>query len=69
MFEIIGLIVVGLLSLGALAYSLFIFYALLILDALRWSSGSTEIIIATVLILIGSCGLYSVFSSINITIN
>ena len=69
MFEIIGLIVVGLLSLGAVAYSLFIFYALLVLDALRWSSGSIEIIIATVLILIGSCGLYSVFSSINITIN
>ena len=50
MFEIIGLIVVGLLSLWVVAYSLFIFYALLILDALRWSGGSIEIIIATVLI-------------------
>lgn len=69
MFEVIGLITVGLLSLGVVAYSLFIFYALLIFDALRWSGRSIEIIIATVLILIGSCGLYSVFSSINITIN
>ena len=69
MFEVIGLITVGLLSLGLVAYSLFIFYALLIFDALRWGGRSIEIIIATVLILIGSCGLYSVFSSINITIN
>ena len=69
MFEIIGMILIMLLSLGAVIYSLFIFYALLIFDALKWSGRSIEIIIATVLILIGSCGLYSVFSSINITIN
>ena len=69
MFEIIGMILIILLSLGAVIYSLFIFYALLILNALGQSSGVYETIVALVLILIGSCGLYSVFSSINITIN
>ncbi len=68
MFEVIGLITVGLLSLGAVAYSLFIFYALLIFDSLKWSS-RVETIVALILLVGGGCGLYSVFSSINITIN
>ena len=69
MFEIIGLIVVGLLSLGAVIYSLFIFYALLILNALGQSSGVPETIVALVLLVGGGFGLYSVFSSITVTIN
>lgn len=68
MFEIIGMILIMLLSLGAVIYSLFIFYALLILNALGWSSG-VETIVALVLLVGGGFGLYSVFSSINITIN
>ena len=66
MFEVIGLITVGLLSLGVVAYSLFMFYALLIFDALRWSRVEG---VALILLVGGGCGLYSVFSSINITIN
>ena len=68
MFEIIGMILIMLLSLGAVIYSLFIFYALLIFDSLKWSS-RVETIVALILLVGGGCGLYSVFSSINITIN
>ena len=68
MFEIIGMILIVLLSLGAVIYSLFIFYVLLILNTLGWSSG-VETIVALVLLVGGGFGLYSVFSSITVTIN